>query len=205
MKKTILCLTLGSFLATANSLTVKDADVNATINSESKVLKKGVTLELKEGSNICFKSGKGRMVINNIRQLSAKSEISCILLEVKKGFEFTKWVKNKTKTIGMLFVESNEEVKSGVSKGVDDSNSSQRNYIIPTDKKEMLIYSDSFGPLPVTLSVKDTNGEVVQSFVNEESDKSMFRVGVESVDANYTLEVTNAFGNVLLDVRFVEE
>jgi len=41
MKKTVLLLTLSSLLATANSLSVKDGDVNATINAEPKEQKNG--------------------------------------------------------------------------------------------------------------------------------------------------------------------
>jgi hypothetical protein len=80
----------------------------------------------------------------------------------------------------------------------------QQSYTIPTDKKEILIYSESFGPLPVTLMLKDANGSVVGRFVNEESIKSMFRVAVDSVEHNYSLVITNVFEDVLLDVKLVE-
>jgi len=201
MKKLVWCLMVLSIVANANKLVVKDANVTITINSEEKNLTKDTNISLEEGSIICFKEGRGRIIINGVKQLSIDSNGSCETLAVSEEFNLTKWLNEKTKSIVALFSDSKEEKGYGI--GARDAKTlttKYKTYSLADGKKEMVIYSEIFGPLPVTLTIKDTNKKVVQTFVNEESIKTFFRVPTDLLDVNYTVQVTNMFDDVLLDV-----
>ena len=80
---------LGTILLTstvlfANSLVVKKSDVTVLLNNVEKSLSKGNTLVLDYGTSICFKSGKGRVVIN--KRIQLKKTGKCYLVPVPKGF-----------------------------------------------------------------------------------------------------------------------
>ena len=207
MKKSILFpLIFGVTSLFANSLVVRDANVTVIINAELKSLKKNQELQLEEGSTICFKGGEGKVIINQQRQLSADMNLSCISLVLKKEFDIVKWFKNQTQPIVMLFSDVKETTKSGMSREVDSTTGQvkQQSYTIPKDKKEMIIYMESLGMRPLTLYIKDSNGEEVRRLVSDSS-KSMFRVGVESVKDGYSLVVVDRMDDVLLDVLLVDE
>jgi len=207
MKKLVWCLMCLSIVVNANvnKLVVKDANVTITINSEEKNLTKDTNVSLEEGSVICFKEGRGRIIINGVKQLSIDSNGSCETLAVSEEFNLTKWLNEKTKGVVALFSDSKEEKGHGV--GVRTAKNltiKHGTYNLADGKKEMVIYSENFGPPPVTLIIKDANKKVVQTFEKEESLKTFFRVPTDLLDVNYTVQVTNGFNDVLLDV-LVEE
>jgi len=201
MKKLVWCLMVLSIVVNANILVVKDANVTITINGKEKNLTKDTKISLEEGSVVCFRKGRGRIIINGVKQLSIDSNGSCETLAVSEEFNLTKWLNEKTKGVVALFSDSKEEKGYGV--GVRDAKiliTKHETYNLVDGKKEMVIYSENFGPLPVTLIIKDANKKVVQTFVNEESLKTFFRVPTDLLDVNYTVQLTNAFDEVLLDV-----
>jgi len=207
MKKLVWCLMCLSIVVNANvnKLVVKDANVTITINSEEKNLTKDTNVSLEEGSVICFKEGRGRIIINGVKQLSIDSNGSCETLAVSEEFNLTKWLNEKTKGVVALFSDSKEEKGYGVgARTAKNLTIKHGTYNLADGKKEMVIYSENFGPPPVTLIIKDANKKVVQTFEKEESLKTFFRVPTDLLDVNYTVQVTNGFNDVLLDV-LVEE
>ena len=205
MKKLVWFLVFLGVVVNANMLVVKDGNVSITINSEEKNLTKDTNISLEEGSVICFKKGSGRIVINGEKQLNSDSNGSCEALAVSEEFNLTKWFNEKTKGVMAFFSDSKEEKGYGVgARDVKKETVKQETYTLTDGKKEIIIYSESYGPLPVTLTVKDANQTVVQTFVNEKSLKTFFRVSTDLLDVNYTVQVTNAFDEVLLDVLVVD-
>jgi len=205
MKKMILLLiSFGLVWAMENSLTVRDANVTISINNEEKQLQKDENLTLDEGSIICFKEGKGRVIINRSEQLNAESNGSCVTLALSEDFNLTKWLKNQK--LFAFFSDSIELTTDGVSNRGDTEKEelTQEIYELSSEKKEMVIYSESFGPLPVILTIKDSKDKVIQTFINKESIRTFFRVPVELVDVNYTIQITNRFNRLLLDLIIVD-
>ena len=186
----------------ASTLSVRDANVTIMVNAELKTLEKDTNLSLNEGDAVCFKEGTGHVVIDGFK-LNSEGNSSCMTLAVLEDFNITKLFEESKKLLFALFIDDVENSKNAIGRTPIVSKAEQQKLTIPSDKKEMIIYSEYFRPFPVTLNVKDTKGEVVQTFVVN-SRNSFFRVSVDSVEHNYSLVVTNSKSKVLLDVLLVD-
>ena len=205
MKKTLIVIGIGVIGAYSNSLIVKDDSVKIKVDNKDYSLEKDETLTLEDGATVCFEEGKGRIIINEEKQLNAKSENACLSLAIKEDFTLSKWLKEQVKSVAVLFSDSKEKVESGISRAETSAGKvKQQNYKIPDKEEEVVIYSESFGPLPITLTLLGDNDEVIQIITNEDSVKTLFRLPTDKIKKDYKLKVTNAFDETLLDVLVVE-
>lgn len=199
---------LGSlFIATtfmfANGLVVKNGDVVITLNNVEKSLKDKESLALDFGSTVCFKSGEGRVLINEKIQL--KKPNKCYLVPTPKEFDIKDYALKAKDLISVAMIDSTEKVKSGVStKGVNDLDDGT-DIVLKSSAEDLVVYSDKFGPLPIIVNLKDENGNVLMSVENEQSDITLFKVAGNTIKTGYKVEVLNGFDEVLVSKKIIKE
>jgi len=184
----------------ANSLMVKEGDVKLLINGETVEVKKDQNLTLEEGSMICFLSGEGKVIINSRKQLDHKIP-DCYQLPIKDNFDIDAFMLSSKNSVAILSKEEVSELRG--TKGISDSPSELEELALSKSNKEVIIYNETYGPLPVTLNIKKPDGTIVKELVNEENDKTFFRVPASYLKNNSKIEITNAFGDTLLHKQIV--
>ncbi|MDD3008783.1 MAG: hypothetical protein PHQ70_07955 [Arcobacter sp.] len=195
-------LFVASTLMFANGLVVKNGDVLITLNNVEKSLKNNENLALDFGSTVCFKGGEGRVLINEKIQL--KKPNKCYLVPTPKEFNIKEFVSEKTQPLLLTKIDSTEKVKSGVStKGTNDLDDGKD--ILLKGNDDLIVYSDMFGPLPVTVNLKDEKGNILMSVENEDNDITLFKVVGNSVKTGYKVEVISGMEEVLIDKKIVKE
>ncbi len=175
----------------ANSLIVKEGDVRLLINGQTMDVTKDQILTLEEASMVCFLEGDGKVIINNTKQLDNKTH-DCYQLPIKDDFDIDALISSSKHSIALLSKENTSE-----------SSSDTEDLILSQDDKEIIIYHEAYGPLPVTLDVKEPNGTTVKKFVNEKNSKTFFRVPSIYIKNNTHIEITNAFGETLLSKQII--
>jgi len=199
--KIILFLMLSVTFLFANNLIVKDANVTLLINGQKIELAKDQNLTLDTGTMVCFFKGNGKVIINNIKQLD-KNSSDCYQIPVKDDFDikiFLSSPKNKSISTSISsFTDSSEVV---IHRGAEASDGIPKPALVTVSSsdKEVVIYDETFGPLPVTLSIKKSDGTMVKKVVNKDNIKTFFRVPTAYLENNSKIEVTNAFGDKLLN------
>jgi|GEM_PF-2633522 len=199
--KIILFLMLSVTFLFANNLIVKDANVTLLINGQKIELAKDQNLTLETGTMVCFFKGNGKVIINNIKQLD-KNSPDCYQIPVKDNFDikvFLSSPKNKSVSTSISSFTDGSEVV--IHRGAEAADGIPKPVLVTVSSsdKEVIIYDESFGPLPVTLSIKKSDGTMVKEVVNEDNLKTFFRVPTAYLENNSKIEVTNAFGDKLLN------
>lgn len=185
----------------ANSLIVKDANVTLLINGQQIELAKDHNLTLDAGTMVCFFKGNGSVIINDTKELN-KNTPDCYQIPVKNDFDikvFLSSPKNKSISTPIDFSTENGEVIIHRGAVASDGVPEPAIITVSSSDKEVVIYDESFGPLPVTLSIKQPDGTMLKEVVNEDNIKTFFRVPTVYLANNSKMEVTNAFGDILLN------
>lgn len=199
----IVNILFAASILSANSLTVKDGDVIASINNVEKSLKNGNELALEYGSSVCFKSGNGRILVNEKIQL--KKPNKCYLVPVPEGFDIKDYIAKAKDTVMITMIDSSENVKHGVStKGTNDLDDG-KDIVLKNSNEDLVIYSKEFGPHPVMINLKDEKGNILMSVENEESDITFFKVANTSIKSGYQVEVLDGFETPILIKKIVKE
>lgn len=205
MKKYLIGLFILTSFIWANELTVKRGAVKASINGKEFSFKNTDSLVLEKGSYVCYISGKGRIVINKKIQLFSKTQNKCFQIPIPKNLEASYFI-NKAKEIAtVVFIDSSENVRDGVSTKGAKAINDNKEIIVSVTSKNLIIYSKEFGPHPVRVNIKDTKGEIMSSFVNEENDITYFKIDSNILKTNYRLEVLSGFDEVLINKKIVKE
>lgn len=191
-------LFVASTLMFANGLVVKNGDVLITLNNVEKSLKDNENLALDFGSTVCFKSGEGRVLINDKIQL--KKPNKCYLIPVPENSNKDSILKDTIATK----IDSTEKVKSGVStRGIINFDDGKD--IILKGNDDLVVYSDKFGPLPITVNLKDEKGNILMSVENEESDITFFKVAGNTIKTGYKIEILSGMEEILINKKIVKE
>ncbi len=226
--KIILFLIMSFTFLFASHLTVKGGDVILLINGEEFKVPEGYYLTMKPGTMICFVSGLGTIIIDDKVKLSSKNpecyqvpigsdtDIETLLSSIGdkavissnqdkssgsiRGAKFIKAIKGgitlSPSGKSVVIYNKQSEVPGSSTQKVDKGI-----ITLPPSKKEVLIYGESYGPLPVTLSIKASDGKISKKIVNKNSLKTLFRIPAIYLKNGSTIEVTNAFGDKLLDKK----
>jgi len=200
--KTAITIIMATASLWALTGTIKYENVTVEIAGKKYDYKKGENFTFDYGQKICLLS-KGDGVIKIIGEGQIDEDTPCETFEKK--------IRIPSSTLLSIVLNSNitKKVEEASVNGVGSRDSVDENapidIVVDKGFKELVIESSEWGHLPITLSVKNSKGEVVESFVNKESKKSLFRVMAKSVDINDTVVVTNKKNEVLLNVRLVDE
>ena len=200
MIKVILPLLISTLHLCAFNAEVKKDSVSLLINDQAQNHEAGKTFALKAGDLVCFISGEGRVVIKGekySKQLSKRSK-SCKRLPTG-----SKETKDYLALVGSRMVEkfgqSQETAVAGVSRKSAKNDTVKNKIIINNTVKYLIIENDQWGPLPVVLQVVDAEDKVIASETNEEELLTSFVFPVSMIKEGYTVKVSNAFDELLLD------
>ena len=193
----IVFLMLSITFLFANHLTVKGGNVTLLINGQEFKVPEDYNLTMKPGTMICFVKGTGTVIIDNTIKLNRKNP-ECYQTPLDSDAD----INTLLSSIRNEAVIAAEEKKApSSSRSIETHKVSTGVISLPSSKKEVVIYGESYGPLPVTLSIKKSDGTVIKEIVNEESTKSLFRIPRSYLDNDSRIEVTNAFGDTLVDKK----
>ncbi len=195
-------LLLATTFVFANGLVVKNGDVLISLNNEEKSLKNNENLALDFGSTVCFKSGEGRVLINDKIQL--KKPNKCYLVPTPKDFDIKEFISQKTEPILLTKIDSTEKIRGGVStRGTNDLDDGKDIFLKANE--DLVVYSDKFGPFPITVNLKDEKGNILISVKNEDNDITLFKVSGNTVNTDYRVEVLSGMEEILIDKKIVKE
>jgi len=196
MKKTVLMVFLTTSMTFAYMAEVKKTDINITINSKEKSLKKDAKLELKAGDIVCYKSGDGRLVIKgeNYKKQITKKSSPCRKLPTTK--DEAKDIKVMA-MISSVFRKSKEESVNGASRAETQIKELKKEIKLDENKKYILVENKDWGPLPVSLTIVDKDDKAIGSFENTEDDVTSFLIPTSNLKSGYTFKVTNNFDDSL--------
>lgn len=193
----ILFVILSVSFLFANNLTVKGGDATVLINGQEFKIPKDHNLTVQPGTMICFIKGAGTVIIDKKVKLNSKNP-ECYQFPIDNKTD----AKKLLSSIGDEAVITTEPKKAPASSRGLESLTTEKGIIsLPPSKKEVVIYSESYGPLPVTLNVKNPDGTVIKAIVNKENDQTLFRIPTSYLSNNTKIEVTNAFGDKLVDKK----
>ncbi len=202
--KIILFLILSFTILFASHLTVKDGDVILLINGQEFEVPEDHNLTMKPGTMVCFVKGRGKVIINGKKELDHKTK-ECYQVPIDDTFDIKQFLSTaEDKTIVKTGTISSSGEDAVIHRGIavaDDGIGVPGTVTIKPSDKEVVIYDKSYGPLPVTLSIKKPDGTVTKKIVNEENTNTLFRIPATILDNDSHIEVTNAFGDILLDKK----
>lgn len=184
-------------------ISVKKADVLITINTQELSMQKGQKQELKEGTTLCYISGKGKVVIPELKKQLKKSG-RCLMIPLTNSTaqSYASSIKDMAT---VAFWDSSESVRHGAgTKGETEFDSSEA-FILNNEQKELLIYGKEFGPLPVVIILKDEKGNELMSFENEESETTIVHIGKNQLKTGMSVEIYNGFEELMLSKNVVVE
>jgi len=194
--KYLILLLLSLQTLFASTVQVKDGVAKVQVNADVKTYNAKDTFQVFAGDTICFIDGNGRLIIDSKRQLSNKSK-TCFIVPVTNEFDLEKYLASVKDKVYVVFFDSTERVRHGVStKGsFIEEGISEINLLKGED---LLIHSDTFGPLPVYILLINENGKVMQTISNEDQEITFVNIKSATLQNGYKIEIKNGFNQVLL-------
>jgi hypothetical protein len=202
MRKIVLSALLVSSLF-AVDMQVKKGDVIVNINTQEVAFKKGSKSVLSEGTTICYVSGKGKVVIPELKKQLKKAG-RCLMVPIAEG-SVTTYMQDMKNKATVAFWDSSESVRHGAgTKGQTEFNNDGA-FVLTPDQKELVIFGKEFGPLPVVVVLQDADGNEIMSFENEESETTLVHIGKQTLKTGMSVEVYNGFEELMLSKKVVVE
>jgi len=203
MKIYFFFLVFVSSLYSSVAIEVKKADVLISINGQELAVKKGEHKELADGVTLCYEGGDGKVVIKKLKK-QLKKEGRCLLVPVDKS-QATTYIADMKHKMVVAFWDGTQSVSHGAgTKGVRTYNN-EGSFVLTPKQKELVIYSEEFGPLPVTLIIKDKQGQEVMRFENDESEITLIHIDKKRLQTGMTLTVFNGFDEPILKKAIIVE
>ena len=206
-RKILLFLLLGFTLLFASHLVVRDGDALLLINGYKVKVHKDQNLTLEPGTMVCYEGGSGKVIIDGKKELSHQTK-ECWQIPVDDAGAIRKLLSSTHKSIQIITgiqevstdeSESNTTLRSATTIGPESAG--KKPIILSPEKRELILYNSTYGPLPVTMSIQKPDGSVVKRLVNEDNIHTLFRVPASYLENDSKITVTNAFGEKLLDKR----
>ncbi|MCT7586922.1 hypothetical protein [Aliarcobacter butzleri] len=197
--KLIVGILINCSLLFAGNLTVKDSSVTISINGDKYILNEEDEKSFVDGSTICYEEGNGRIIIDNTIQLINKN--NCIQTKIKDTSIFKKLVSNLENSLLVSFSNSKEKVLDGVSSKDINFDNKVETILLNSEQNYIVITSESSGPLPIILNIKDKEGKIIKSLTNETDTYTNFIVSAKDLEKTYNIEITNGFGIVIKTIK----
>lgn len=201
MNKIIIGMVIATALF-AFDAEVKKAPISLLINEQSIDLKVGEKFTLKAGDMVCFTEGDGRVVIvgkTYKKQLSKRNK-SCKHLPNDEGetIEYSQILKN---SVVSIFEKSKEKSTDGVSRKSLESDTLTAPISMGADAKYLAVENSTWGPLPITLELLNTEGKIVETMMNEEDVFTSFILPRSILKDGYSMKISNTFGDLLVNSK----
>ena len=99
------------------------------------------------------------------------------------------------------FSNSKEKVLDGVSSKDINLDNKVETILLNSEQNYIVITSESSGPLPIILNIKDKEGKIIKSLTNETDTYTNFIVSAKDLEKTYNIERTNGFGIVIKTIK----
>lgn len=190
----------------ANSIEVLHDPIKVSIDGKEYKYNIGKYPLPKDSIQICFVSGRGRVVLNskNNRFLDLNSSLKCYQLPHEKGFSFDRLLSKFNEVYHAEIIDINPGVKSAVGRR-NIQLLTQLTGDIEIDKKifYLVIKSEKFGLPPVRLNVKDKIGNIKFSYENYDSSMSIFILNMKKIVNDDLIEIINKKGEIALKRKII--
>ena len=196
-----ICLALLASPIFAMTIYVSKGDVLISENSKDLLLKNGASKEVASGATLCYKSGKGKVKIPELKR-QLKKPGRCIMIPLEES-AVNKQIDSIKNMVKVSFWDSSESVKHGVGTKGETEFEDTGAIIVSKEQKELIIYGKEFGPLPVRIVLKDKKGNEVSVFENEESEITMFRINRQQLHSGMSIEIYNGFDELLINKNII--
>jgi len=201
MIKSIALLTLSATVLLAFDAKVSRGDVIVSINELNQTHAKDASFRLQGGDVICFLEGKGVVTITaeQYKKRLSKRSKSCKVLPTKdkSGKNYLAAI---GKNIAAKFSNATESSVAGVSTRALDSNTPIKTaLVLDPQTPYLLLSSESWSPLPIHVTIQDSNGSIVAQESNEEETTTAFIFPTKLFKSGYTIHITNGFDELLME------
>lgn len=200
--KLIAGILINCSLLFAGNLTVKDNIVTISINGDKYTLNQKDEKSFIDGSTICYEEGNGRIIIDNSIQLASKN--NCIQTEIKDASIFKKLVSNLDNSLLVSFSNSKEKVLDGVSSKDINFGNKIETILLNSEQKYIVISSESSGPLPIILNIKNKDGNTVKSLINKIDTNTNFILNSKDLKDTDLIIISNGFDIVIKTIKIVK-
>ena len=193
----LICLQI----VVASTIEIKDGDAQIQVNGNLKTYHDGESFTSQGGESICFIKGDGRVVIDGKRQLTNRNK-ECFIVPIPEGFNVEEYVQSIKDKVYVVFFDSTERVRHGVSTKGTEAESNEGIIHLPKEQ-DLLIFSDRFGPLPVTVTIFGSNGNIIFQAVNKDDAKTFVSIPYTLVEEGTSLQIINGFNQTLLKQKII--
>ena len=171
-KKSLLLVAISTAIWGFNA-EVKKSDVSLEINGNIKSFKAGDKFSLKSGDIVCFKEGKGRVVIvgdgGYKKQLNRHVKSCKIMPGVNKNSGSGV---NLSNLVSVVTQKAQEQSVSGVSRKGGKITKITKPIIVDKNKKYIAITSNEWA-VPATIKLIDKDGKIVMQDKSDEDANSV--------------------------------
>ncbi len=188
MMKILWLMLLFAHTLLADVLMVKEGNVTLLINGEVKDIKQDQSITLTEGSMVCLIDGNGIVSINKRNYFENKTN-NCFQLPLKDNFNLEKFISSNKSSIAILPTHSKKT----------------EGFVLSKEAKELIVYSKTYAPLPIRITVTQANGKIIKEFVNQKNPQTFFRIPTLYIKDLSRIEISNAFGEILLDTEILKQ
>ncbi len=200
LKKLLIGSVLISTLNAVN-VEVKKADVLVNINTQEVLLKKGEVKNLQEGTTICYMDGKGKLTFKELKK-QLKKKGRCLMIPLNKSASKNYLADMKHK-FEIAYLDSSESISHGTGTKGQTIFKKSGKLLVKAKDSELIIYSKEFGPLPVSIVLKNKNGKKLMHFENDESDITFIRIAKRFLKTGMVVEVYNGFEEQLMQRQII--
>ncbi len=197
--KFIFIVLISFYFLHAGTLSVKEDFVKVCINGDLYTINKNEEKNFIDGSTICYEDGQGRLIINNSIQL-IKNEVNCIQTEIKDENLFKDLVVNLKDNLLVSFSNTKEKVLDGVSSKDINFNNNVENIKINKKQKYIIVRSESSGPLPIKLIIKNKEDKIIKSFINKKGLNTNFILNVNELEKGNSIYIYNGFNMIIKNI-----
>ncbi len=198
--KLLIGVLINCSLLFAGNLIVKDSSVTISINGDRYNLNEEDEKSFIDGSTLCYEEGNGRIIVDNTIQVT-NNRNNCIQTKIKDNNIFKKLVSNLQNSLLVSFSNSKEKVLDGVSSKDVSFNKDIKTVFINSEQKYIVISSESSGPLPIMIKIKDKEGKTIKSLINDLDITTNFIINIEDLKNPDLIIISNGFDIVIRTIK----
>ena len=202
MKKIVVLLMFVKVLF-ASTLEVSEGNVTVIIGGSKRVLPPSTKIELDTNVTVCYVSGEGKILIEDMSR-SSKSKDKCYTTQKEKKFDLRKIIANYLKnTIVKLLNKSKDNSVWTLFRGGKNKNISG---VVTLHKGEehLVIESNQWSPYPMTLRIYNAQNIELQhitKYIDDYNSTMVFDLNRNVLGDGYRVTVENKYGQNKLDIR----
>lgn len=202
MKKIVVLLMFVKVLF-ASTLEVSEGNVTVTIGGSERVLPESTKIELDKNVTVCYVSGEGKILIDDMFR-SSKSKDKCYTTQKEKKFDLRKIIASYPKnTIVKLFKKSKDNSAWTLFRGGKNEKVSKV-VTLHTGEEHLVIESNQWSPYPMTLRIYNAQNIELQhiiKYIDDYNSTMVFDLNRSVLGDGYRVTVENKYGQNKLDIR----